>query len=366
MEIFENKIFVVIQVFILVLHVILMLFNTYFFITEFSVESLTQYVSTYLVIVAVNINFATILWKRSAVREFVKTNRSYLVGLHNITPNSKDRILKECKYETNFVKLHLVLTLITGAVLIPVGKEREMQFAVLLFEKYYPLYVLEALYYMSFPIVAYVSVRLAYTIMYFVSHAKFQIYMLLEFIRGIVDDYSDNDDSELLNSEAYQNVVKERLQEMVTRITMLIKLTNMGSDLAGHFIPTMALSGVLMGLGVMSFVYLGEFFGYYCYLQNFMWCITSLSTLVVYVYYGQQIEDETELIFDAIYGVRWVSFNKSNRKIILVTLVNVQNPLKLQFTDNVACNYELGMKIYRNLYSFAAVMGRMSDFTENK
>ncbi|KAJ3659834.1 hypothetical protein Zmor_011501 [Zophobas morio] len=154
--------------------------------------------------------------------------------------------------------------------------------------------------------------------------------MLLDYIKGIVDDYEDTDDSNLLESEEYQSVVKERLNEMILKINTLIKMVNMGSDLAKHFIPTMATSGVLMGLSVMSFSYL------------------------------------TEVICDAIYNIRWLSFNLSNRKTILISLINAQNPLKLRFTGGIACNYEPGMKIYKNLYSFAAVMGRLSEVRQIK
>ena len=169
------------------------------------------------------INFAAILWKRPAVREFVEAFQCYKVGFHNISPKSKDRILRESKYVGNFVKIHLLLVLITGAILIPVGKERDTHLAVRLFENYYPLYVVEAIYFLSFPIVSYVSVRLAYGIMYFVLHVKFQIYMLLDYINGMVDDYEDIDDSNLLESEEYQSVVKERINDVVRRINILIK-----------------------------------------------------------------------------------------------------------------------------------------------
>ncbi|XP_063923064.1 uncharacterized protein LOC135137369 [Zophobas morio] len=346
--IFENPLFIVVQIFILVLHAVLTVFNTYFFIKEFSSEFLIHYVSAYLALVAVTINFATLLWKRSAVREFIEVSLPFVVGFRNAASKSKDRILRESKLANKFVKVHLVLVLITGAVLIPVGKERNLQFAVLLFENYYPLYVVEGI------------------IMYFVLHTKFQIYILLDYIQEIVDDYEDKDDTELLELKEYQAVVKERLKEMVVKINMLIKMVNFGSDLTKHFIPPMATSGVLMGLSAMSFVYLGEFFGYWCYFQNIMWCFTAISGLIMYVYFGQQLENETESICDAVYGIRWLSFNTSNRKTILITLINVQNPLKLKFTGGIACNYELGMKIYRNLYSFAAVMARLGEVNQMK
>ena len=177
------------------------------------------------------INFATILCKRYAVRKFAEAFQCYKVGFHNIAlkgkgsifRESRDRILRESKNANNFVKAHLVLVLITGILIIPIGEERDTHLSVVLFEKYYPLYVVEGIYFLSFPIIAYVSVRLAYNILYFVLHAKFQVFMLLDYIKGIVDDYEDIDDSNLLESREYQTVVKGRLNEMVLKINMLIK-----------------------------------------------------------------------------------------------------------------------------------------------
>ncbi|KAJ3659949.1 hypothetical protein Zmor_011611 [Zophobas morio] len=189
---------------------------------------------------------------------------------------------------------------------------------------------------------------------------------MLDIIEQISVGYQRKSDTELLDCPEYQEVVKARLCVMVTKLTQLTRVaTRASATLTTHLIPPLAISGLLMGLSAMSFVYLGNIFGYWCYFQNFMWCISSVSTLIMYAHCGQKFENLTEDMFDAIYNIRWSSFNESNRKIILITMIMFQEPKKLRFTDTVSCNYELGVRIAKGVYSFAAVMARLSSSQES-
>ena len=57
---------------------------------------------------------------------------------------------------------------------------------------------------------------------------------------------------------------------------------------------------------------------------------------------------QTGKLFDGLCETRWTSFDRSNRKIFLLTLMAVQEPKKLSFTDTVSCNYELGVQVNSN------------------
>ncbi|XP_063901843.1 odorant receptor 46a-like [Zophobas morio] len=228
-------------------------------------------------------------------------------------------------------------------------------------------YVLEALYLLSYPVVGYMFVQLAYALLYFVSHVKFQLYMTLDMIEHIAAEYDEQSDDDLLNCDEYQNTIKARLVLMVTKLTEVTRVANLAASmLAVHFIPPLAMSAVLIGLSLLSFVYLEQSLGYWCYFQNFLWCVSSTSTLIIYAHCGQEFENNTMKVFDTIYATRWTSFNTSNRKIILITMIMFQEPMKLKFSESVSCNYELGVRISRAVYSFAAVMARVSDSQSNK
>ena len=164
----------------------------------------------------------------------------------------------------------------TGCVLIPIGRERKLQFGITFFQDYCHSYVLEALYLLSYPLTGYMFVRCAYALLYFVSHVKFQVYTMLDIIEQISVGYQRKSDTELLDCPEYQEVVKARLCVMVTKLTQLtryeIKMwtiiiiikkryfcrvaTRASATLTTHLIPPLAISGLLMGLSAMSFVYL--------------------------------------------------------------------------------------------------------------
>ncbi|KAJ3631829.1 hypothetical protein MTP99_012935 [Tenebrio molitor] len=191
------------------------------------------------------------------------------------------------------------------------------------------------------------------------------MYMLLDCINYLTAEYEDEDDVSLLKSDEYQKVIKERLRFFVIRHIELKRLAQLASDLAAQCIPLLSIGGVLMCLSAMSFVYLGDFFGYYCYFQNFMWYLCSVSTAIIFIKGGQNFEDVTSTLFPAIYETRWTTFNKNNRKTMLLILMNCQEPLKLQFTNTVSCNYELGVQGVKILYSFGATMTRLSEYTSS-
>ncbi|KAJ3659951.1 hypothetical protein Zmor_011613 [Zophobas morio] len=358
-KICQHKVSIAIQVVIFAVYTTIILANTYFFIKEFNMEFFSQYITIYLSILASEITYATALWNRSIVKKFEEEWAPFKFRSENAKEEMNQRIKKESTDIICFVKFHLFFSLLTGCVLIPVGKERTLPFAITFFEDYCHSYILEGIYLLAHPITIYMFVRFSYAILYFVSHVKFQLYTILDIIQDISAEYDDQSDADLLDREEYQDNVNARLLLMVTKLTELTRLASLAaSDLATYFIPPLVFSGLLVGLSIMSFFYMGDSLGYWSYFQSSLWCITSLSTMIIYVYCGQVFENMSETVFDAIYNVRWTTFNKSNRKIILLTMIIFQEPMKLRFSETLSCNYELGVKIMKSLYSFAAVMAR--------
>ncbi|XP_063923219.1 uncharacterized protein LOC135137479 isoform X2 [Zophobas morio] len=308
---------------------------------------------------------SALLRKMSAVERIATEYRKYLPDLKNATKKTAYSIEKEAKYITIFVNVHLALVVITGFVLIPIGKERQFHFTIAFLEDYCNLPMLEVFYYIIFPVSALQSVRLSHALLYFVSHIKFGIYVFLDFMKDMCSDYDNKDDNELLELKEYQHVIKELLVSTVIRVNHLNKITNNVCDVCAEMIPAIVISGFLMGLSAMSFAYLGGILGYWCYFQNFMWCVSTVSVLLLYTQCGQEFENMTEKLFDVLWEIRWTSFDRSNRKIFLLTMVALQEPKKLSFTETVSCNYELGVQVSKVLYSFAALMAKLRIYHED-
>ncbi|CAH1382826.1 unnamed protein product [Tenebrio molitor] len=119
-----------------------------------------------------------------------------------------------------------------------------------------------------------------------------------------------------------------------------------------------------MCLCEMSYVYLieNDLF-HWRYLQLFIWGITSLLTTILFIQSGQEFENQTGDLYSAIYDIRWITFNESNKRSINIFLTMTQVPVRIKFTDLVSVNYELGMNIARNIYSFTAIFARAHNFS---
>ena len=146
-----------------------------------------------------------------------------MVDVDTVSLETSNRIKKESKDITLFVKFHLAFILIAGCVLIPVGTERKFQFGIIFFQDYCHSYVLEAFYFLGFPVSAYVFVRLSYALLYFVSHVKFRLYTILDAIEHITIEYDDQSDNDLIDCGEYQRVIKERLHLIVTELIQLTR-----------------------------------------------------------------------------------------------------------------------------------------------
>jgi hypothetical protein len=104
-------------------------------------------------------------------------------------------------------------------------------------------------------------------------------------------------------------------------------------------------------------------FLYWRYFQYFIWGITSVVTGILIIQSGQDLEDQTGDIHLTLYDVRWVTFNESNKRSVMIIITMAQVPSRLKFTDTVSVNYELGIRIVRSVYSFAAILARVKNFS---
>jgi hypothetical protein len=48
---------------------------------------------------------------------------------------------------------------------------------------------------------------------------------------------------------------------------------------------------------------------------------------------------------DTINDVRWITFNESNKRSVIIILTMSQVPRRIKFTDTVSVNYELGIRV---------------------
>ncbi|CAH1367362.1 unnamed protein product, partial [Tenebrio molitor] len=141
-----------------------------------------------------------------------------------------------------------------------------------------------------------------YVIVYFGTHMKFQIYILIHFLENINGDYKTSIPERLINNSQYQKEIKERIIFCIKRHAHIFKYTRM-----------------------ISLV------------------ITAGITFVLAVVTGQSVEDVTSQIFEILKELDWHCWNSENKKIYLIFLTNAQKIFKMEFSESVSINYELGV-----------------------
>ncbi|KAJ3641274.1 hypothetical protein Zmor_027786 [Zophobas morio] len=102
-------------------------------------------------------------------------------------------------------------------------------------------------------------------------------------------------------------------------------------------------TAVLMSIVVFYFWFEGSLKDQY--LRVGAMTITSFTALVGTAVVGQEIEDYTDEIFDALVQVEWCDWNESNKKMYLMLLISLSKPIKIKFSENISVNYELGVQV---------------------
>jgi hypothetical protein len=50
-------------------------------------------------------------------------------------------------------------------------------------------------------------------------------------------------------------------------------------------------------------------------------------------------------MYATINDVRWITFNETNKRSVIIILTMAQVPVRIKFTDTVSVNYELGIRV---------------------
>ncbi|XP_013175791.1 PREDICTED: odorant receptor Or2-like [Papilio xuthus] len=86
----------------------------------------------------------------------------------------------------------------------------------------------------------------------------------------------------------------------------------------------------------------------------FILCI--LTELFLYCYYGTELTEESALLVDAAYGMRWAGEGRAARRLLLLLLVRAHRPLRLAAGRVVPLSLDTFVKILKSSYTFYAVL----------
>ncbi|EFA04606.1 odorant receptor 272 [Tribolium castaneum] len=274
---------------------------------------------------------------------------------------------KECKIFTVFFVLNLIIALFSGYLhALPDDDDREIFYAFAFFEDYCSEWkdFCSFLYRITFLPVAYVMYVPINVFVYAAIHLKSQIYYLKEHLIQINEGYDISNNNDLFYDENYQRIIREK---MIYLYKIHVKLFLAALDirkLIRGFIALFAIVGCLLGISILYFVMLfqGNLFDKFGRLSTLT--VVAFNSFAAVIISGQMIESSSSDDVDAIiYNCNWYDWNEENKRFFLLIRMATMHPFKLQFSQNYAVNYQLGVAILKAMYSaFSLLKAIKNDF----
>ncbi|CAG9861862.1 unnamed protein product [Phyllotreta striolata] len=253
-------------------------------------------------------------------------------------------ILNECKAIKTVIYLNLFMSLLSSLLFFPFnGDEMRFNFIEFIFEKYNPRYksFVKGINYLSSMLTGYTMLIPLMFCTHYVTHIKFQLLLLNEFVKKIKEESGVRD-------ERYQRRISEKLKfciylnNKITRIHKAVMVINNPLGILMIFVST--LTFVSAAFFIVSDVSKESNFRMYAVL--FTWFLQVLT----YCTTAQSLTDRSEDICINAYNCPWICWNVKNRKNLLVFLINNLKPLKVTIYITET-NHALLVKLWRLAYA---------------
>ncbi|RZB40426.1 hypothetical protein BDFB_006814 [Asbolus verrucosus] len=75
----------------------------------------------------------------------------------------------------------------------------------------------------------------------------------------------------------------------------------------------------------------------------------------------EKLSEHTSEIFESLKELRWYHWNKKIKKLYLIFLLNVEKPFRIQFSEDMSINYDLGTSVGKAVYSMLSVLSQIQD-----
>ncbi|KAJ3664342.1 hypothetical protein Zmor_008523 [Zophobas morio] len=122
-----------------------------------------------------------------------------------------------------------------------------------------------------------------------------------------------------------------------------------------------SVTGAILGVSILLlyFWFLGSFEGSYLRLNTIM--VAAVLVTLHTIKLGQYVEDRSSEILEILQQMKWYYWNRENKNLYLMFLLDAQKPFQLKFSDTVAVNYSLGVSVAKFIYSTISVTSRLRD-----
>ncbi|EFA09300.1 odorant receptor 230 [Tribolium castaneum] len=334
-----------------VIHSISLLLQMYYLIDNFNKETVSRYgcvviVTTYCVVALIY----EILYAQPSV-SMMSQQISTLWPMDACGEKVKQMILKRAFF-TSVVTYSILFSFpIFGIIMFPLwGDQSDMFLCVRVFNEYFtkwskvPIY----LYFCSFPVLTFSGIRLPGMLLYAILITNIQIILLNQKIAHI----SDLGDQRLVFGTLCSCVsLQIKLRQMLNKVLQFVYLV----------MPVFLLLGALTAISVLFFLFY-SLENPSDYLMIRLACFLGGNILVVFTFCesGQALSNDTGRIFDILLTCPWYKWDKKNKNILLMFLVNSLKPMSITIAG-ITLDYKLAVTLIRTCCSYALVLYQMKN-----
>ncbi|KAJ3644393.1 hypothetical protein Zmor_022127 [Zophobas morio] len=350
-DFFETQFARYCQVCFIFYYVLIFTVQTIMFLHKFEALYFAQYSCSYFFSFAITILIAL----------DPKSGRIYKSFMEEVkwwkSDSAGEEVERRIRRETLQLAILMTTNIVSSVVMstafvIPQKEDRNLFYEIALFEDFLPKWagVLKAIYRTQAFFVRPFCVVAAFSQALYIFHnMRFQMYMILHFIKTIND-----------NCENDQLIIKNRLLfcfknyiQLSKALRRLLKLQWAVSLAYQIIIPPLIISTAVYGL----------LFPDYLYQQNFRLLSTWICVVFMLFFLfrlGQVTEDTVAEVYEALFFLEWYNWNESNKKTYLIFLLSSVKPFRIQFSENFSLNYNMAVQLVQTAASVVLVVYQLN------
>ncbi|EFA13404.1 odorant receptor 304 [Tribolium castaneum] len=360
-DIFQYKLLKFVIFVMLVANTVLMVLQGYHFLINFNSLYFISYSPYWFGSFFIILSLTTCLTISNIGPEGIKS--ATLWQIKSTDPKLINRIKFQVKLITAYIIVNTVIALIAGlAHTFPSKNAEEICYVYKIIEIYVPKWKTELcwMYKASYIVMALALPATCNQVVYGATHIRFQFYLVLDWIRNNIIE-SGCDDLKLPNDKDFQHKITKNIIVIVKRYTEFHRTFQAVNQRIAIYILLYAVIGGLLGISILMFYFkFSDTLVISDYLHAGTLTVAAITTFMATVTSGQKLEDIFEELLYTWCSVPWYLFNKWNKQIYLMIMVNIK-PINFRFTENSSVNYNLGAAIAKTIYSMLSLLTQMSD-----
>ncbi|KAJ3664101.1 hypothetical protein Zmor_008297 [Zophobas morio] len=344
---------------VLVTLLLVELIQIYMFLQKFDVFFLIQYGSSFTGTIFVLLSTFTIPYSTQLVTKMFDQLKYW--DVENGDPKVEEKIRREARRINLYLILYLILVASSAVFnMIPNPDDVAMMHYFMIARTYFPRWENFFFWFFrfSYPMIGLIMMSPYIQTLYCCKCFKFQNLLLLSALEELECKFEDD----LILDPMFQREIKNKLifcVKLHNNIqTGCLKMVKGIKYLIIFFVTT---SGWLIICLIFFSIYFQEMLsGKYLRFSTLTSAALILGLYLLYT--GQEIEDVTSQTFDVLKNLSWYRWNEENRKIYLMFTIGSQNPLRIEFSENVIVGYSLGAQVAKTVYSVISVLAQLKDF----